>query len=439
MIKRLFVCILLLSQYTGWAQRMIGYQLSNYTGVNGVYLNPSSIADNYWGTHINVATISLQAADQPRLPLATLPFAKANLKLHGQKLAIKEADVRGPGIMYQLPNNHSVSITTRYRSDLNLTGAYDLINWFQGNTLALADIQRSADLTSDAFGEVALSYALPVIRQEEHFLKIGGTYKYIRGLQTSQLSSSGRFNAPANQLNYAIDGLQTTYSDLITLNQLTLSDALFGKIPGNGHGFDLGFIYEFRPVTYKAEEQSAARYLFKIGVSLLDMGSIRYKNASSWAVPARSGTLNQVEVQPPRTPTQVRDAVARSLGIVPEGTIGDLSMKLPQALSIQLDAQIRPNWFVGATWWKPSNLSASAQHRAELITIGPRYESPELEYSLMANYWRPMGKVSIGGHLRYRVFTIGSDNLFGFFTDNGLTSHLFAGVTLPLRGRVSAQ
>ncbi|WP_338874835.1 DUF5723 family protein [Spirosoma sp. SC4-14] len=426
---------------SAYAQRMTGSLLSNYAGTNGLYLNPSSIADSRWGTHINFTTLSLQAVAQPRLPLATLPFARANIKLHGDPLAIKDADVRGPGAMYQLPNNHSFAITTRYRSDLNLTGAYDLINWFQGDLAALPDAVRTAQLTSDAFGELALSYALPVLDQEQHFIKVGGTYKYIRGLQTTQLNATGRFGAPTDQLNYSLNSLQTTYSDLVTLNKLTFSDALLGSVPGIGHGFDLGFTYEFRPEAESFRYQkdgkrltdaSITKYKFRLGVALLDIGSIRYKNASSWFVQPRDGSLLQSDVQPPRTPTQVRDAVARSLGIVPEGTIGDLSMKLPQTLSIQLDAQLKDGWFVGAAWWKPANASAAAQHRAELITIGPRYESEKREYSAMINYWQPLGKVSIGAHARFGVFTIGSDNLLGFITNNGLSSHLFMGVTMSL-------
>lgn len=439
MLKSVLIWILWLFVGSVYAQRMTESLLSNYAGTNGLYLNPSSIADSRWGTHINFTTFSLQAVAQPRLPLATLPFAKANISLHGDPLAIKEADVRGPGGMCQLPNNHSFAITTRYRSDLNLTGAYDLINWFQGDLATLPEAIRTAKLASDAFGEIALSYALPVLDQDQHFIKVGGTYKYIRGLQTTQLTATGRFGAPADQLSYSLNSMQTTYSDLITLNKLTFSDALLGAVPGIGNGFDIGFTYEFRPEAEsyrypmngkRLVDASTTKYKYRFGMSLLDIGSIRYKNASSWSVQPRDGTLLQSDVQPPKTPTQVRDAVARSLGIVPEGTIGDLSMKLPQTLSVQLDAQVKNGWFVGATWWKPTNASGVAQHRAELITIGPRYESAKREYSASINYWQPLGKVSIGAHARFGKFTIGSDNLLGFITDNGLSSHLFMGVTM---------
>jgi hypothetical protein len=445
MPKRLLIGILCLVPGFLIAQRMTGYQLSNYAGTNGLSLNPSSIADSRWGTYVNIGTVSFQAANQPRVPLATLFFAQANIKLHGQDLAMKEVDMHGPGAMYQLPNNHAFAVTTRYRSDLNLTGAFDLINWFQGSTAPLADINRSAHLTSTAFGEIALSYALPIFVKDYHFVKAGGTYKYIRGLQTTELAANGKFGAPSDWLGYSLNSLTTTYSDLITLNQLTFGDALFGKIPGTGNGFDIGFTYEFRPEAesfyYPMDgktlvDASATKYKFRFGLSLLDIGSIRYKNASSWMVQPRDGTLLQSEIKPPRTPTQVRDAVARSLGIVPEGTIGDLTVKLPQTLSVQLDAQVRKGWFVGAAWWKPTRSSADraaiAQHRAELITFGPRYESAGLEFSAMVNYWQDLGKVSLGTHVRIGMFTIGSDNLVGFISDNGMAAHLFAGVTLPI-------
>lgn len=426
------------------AQRLTGSQLSNYAGTNGLYLNPSSIADSRWGTHINLATVSFLAGSQPKLPLVTVPFAQADLKLHGQELAMKQIDLRGPGAMYQLPGGQAIAVTTRYRSDLNLIGDYDLVHWFLGDKTPLETRERSAELLSDTFGEIALSYAISVLDKNHHFLKVGGTYKYMRGLQTTALTTSGRFGASSDQLAYSLNGLQTTYSDLLALSKLKFSDVLFGKVPGVGRGFDIGFTYEFRPLAESFQyamdgkmfsDAAVTKYKYRVGVSLLDIGNIQYQNASTWSVPPRDGTLQQVEVQPPNTPTLIRDALARSLGIVPEGSIGDLTMKLPQTLSVQADARVTKNWFVGGVWWKPMQPSAVAQHRAELISVGPRYESARLEFSAMINYWQPLGKVSLGTHIRWGKFTLGSDNLLGFVADNGLSTNLFAGVTLSFRAK----
>jgi hypothetical protein len=448
MLNRLFFTILCLLPGPLFAQRLTAFQLSNYAGTNGVYLNPSSIADSRWGGYINLTTVSFQANPQPRLPLATVPFSQANLKLHDQELALNQVDFRGPGFMVQILGNQALAITTRYRADLNLNGSYDLVQWVQGNKTPLAAGSRSVQLDSHAFGEIALSYAASVIDRKQHYLKIGATYKYLRGLQTATMATNGRFEAPSGQLNYSVDGLQTTYSDLTTLSTLTIGDALYGSVPGAGVGFDLGFTYEFRP---KAEsfrypmdgkirsDASETKYRFRIGASLLDIGGIRYRNASTWTVQSRAGSLQQTDVQPPKTPSQVRDAVARSLGIVPDGTIGDLTQRLPQTLAVQLDAQLVRNVFFGATWWKPTGPTAAvagtAQHRSELISFGPRYESPELELAVTGNYWRPLNKFSVGAHVRVGLVTVGSDNLQGFFSGNGLATHLFASVAIPIRAR----
>ncbi|WP_236648927.1 DUF5723 family protein [Spirosoma sp. 209] len=436
--------VLCLLSAHAFAQRLTAYQLSNYAGTNGVYLNPSSMADSRLGTHINLATVSVQAAAQPRLPLATVPFASASLKLRGQDLAVKEADLRGPGLMVQLRDSKAFAITTRYRSDINLTGGYDLVDWFEGSKAPLPAGNRSVALSSDAFGEVAFSYAMPVFDWQQHFVKAGLTYKYIRGLQSSSLQANGDFSAPSTQVSYSLNSLQTTYSDLATLSKLNVADVLLGSVPGSGSGFDIGVTYEFRPRAESFRYQMDGRpmsdvtqtkYQFRLGLALLDIGSIRYKNASSWTVQPRTGTLQQAAVQPPKTPTEVRNAVAQSLGVLPEGSIGDLTHKLPQTFSVQADAQLGKGWFFGAAWWKPTTADAAAQHRAELITFGPRYESAGSEFSVTGNYWQPLGKFSVGTHVRVGLFTVGTDNLLGFFSDNGLSAHVFAGVALPIGAR----
>lgn len=423
------------------AQRLTAYQLGNYAGTNGTYLNPSSIADSRLGTHISLATVSLQAGPQPRLPLATIPFVKANLNLRGQALALKEVDLRGPGVMVQLRGSKAFAITTRYRADLNLTGGYDLIDWFEGNKSPLTPANRSLTLNADAFGEIAFSYAMPVLDWQQHFVKAGGTFKYLRGLQSSNLRADGQFGAPAGQLSYALNSAQATYSDLETLSSLRVSDVLLGATPGTGTGFDIGVTYEFRPKadSYRyptdgktLSDVTLTKYRLRLGVSLLDIGSIRYRNASTWVVQSRAGTLQQTAVQPPKTPVAVRDALARSLGVAPEGTTGELTQKLPQTLSVQADAQLGKGWFFGAAWWKPTGaMVGPAQHRAELVSFGPRYESAGSEFSVSGNYWQPLGKFSVGTHVRVGIVTVGTDNVLGFFQDNGLSTHIFAGVTLP--------
>ncbi|GAB3992683.1 hypothetical protein GCM10028807_26090 [Spirosoma daeguense] len=420
-----------------FAQRLTGYQLSNYAGTNSVYLNPSSIADSPWKMYANVVTASFQAMAQPRLPLATVPFVKATPRLGGESLAFKQADIHGPAFLLQLRNKHTFAVTTRYRSDLNMTGDYDLVRWFQGDKTPLPNMTRSLRVSADAFGEIALSYAVPVVNRSGHFLKVGGSFKYIRGLQTASLSAEGDFVAMSDQMNYTVRQMEVSYSDLVSLSRLSFGDALLGEIPGVGTGVDLGFTYEFRPQRNVVKDNVGVRnpknkYRFRIGVSLLDMGSITYKESSVLRVMPTASSLLQANIQPPKTPTQMRDAVARTLGVLPEGEVGDLEKKLPQTLSVQLDANIGEGWFLGGTWWKPAEPIAEAQHKSGLITIGPRYESAKLEYSAMINYWQQPGKLSIGGHIRYGFLTIGSDNLLGFFSYNGLAAHIFAGVAAPL-------
>ena len=59
MSKKMFLCALWLGVLmpAARAQQWLGLANSNYAGINGVYLNPSSIADSRYGFQLNLVAV----------------------------------------------------------------------------------------------------------------------------------------------------------------------------------------------------------------------------------------------------------------------------------------------------------------------------------------------------------------------------------------------
>lgn len=422
------------------AQQLIGVQSSNYAGTNGLYLNPSSIADSRWGAFLNLGMASVQATDQP-LPWAAIPFSKTKLKLRGEEQGLTQVDVRGPGVMAQFLNRHAVALTTRYRADFRATGDTELVGWLRGRTRPVPQGPKTIALQSDAYSELAVSYAASVLDWQQHFLKVGGTYKMLRGSQTIDLRSGGSWGTSSDDLlPYTIAFVESTQSDLTYLSDYTIRKAISGSAPGRGSGFDLGFTYEFRPEAEKyryrmdgktVSDAALTKYRLRVGVSLLDVGKVRYREAANYRLTDATGTIRQADFQNLQSTEAVQIALLLQLRRPVDITPQERTVDLPQTLVVNVDGQIGKGWFVGATLVSPRQSSATGLHRSGVVSVGPRYESSGFEFGLSGNYWRDYRKYSVSTYVRLGVFTLGSDNLLGFFSDNGLNAHAFAGVTIP--------
>ena len=242
-------------------------------------------------------------------------------------------------------------------------------------------------------------------------------------------------------LIYELTRLESTKSDLAYTSNLSLDKLLTGSSPGTGSGFDVGFTYEFRPKAdqfrYRMDgkigsDVTKTKYLLRFDVALLDIGAIRYKNVTNTRAVNLNGALGQKDFSSFKNSAEAHNRLLSVFsGRATDETLLELETKLPQTLIVQADLQLGKGWFVGSAWVLPTKPSATALPRATLLTLGPRYESSGFEWSLMGNYWKDAGKFALASHVRLGVFTIGSDNVLGFFSNNGLNASAFAGVMIP--------
>ena len=221
------------------------------------------------------------------------------------------------------------------------------------------------------WAEVGFNYGQVVLDQEEHFLKLGGTIKYLKGYSAAYFQTSNlQFNLKNNDTTQLITGnLNYGYSD--NLPGL-IENGLDNKFNSNfGVGLDLGFVYEWRP-KYKDFKydmdgetnlwmKNKNKYKAKVGISLIDLGSMRFKKGGL----SRNFSVNNsspFDLQSFSTASSLSDfdqiidslinessAAGNTNWTSEQSPNSTFVMRTPTALSLQLDYQLGKYFYVNVS------------------------------------------------------------------------------------------
>jgi hypothetical protein len=203
----------------------------------------------------------------------------------------------------------------------------------------------------------------------------------------------------------------------------------------------LGVVYERKINGYQNWDryslcsQPYTPYLFRVGVSVLDIGRIRFNRNAYYM------TLTDASTFWPGFAEFGYTTMNNTLRTVSYHFWGDSSamiegnsfiIGLPTALSIQGDYNFYKNWYVSGTAVMPVKLYKNSVTRESLLAIVPRYESKNFAVSLpvsLFNYYDPR----IGVALRFKGFYLGSENPAGFFHFSDFTGlDFYMGIRISL-------
>lgn len=289
------------------------------------------------------------------------------------------------------------------------TGASNTLHrmTISGNAWATAGINVSKSIKLDWKNELLLGVTL------KKAIGFGGAY-FMHDNMTATNLSQNSFSLDHTNIRYA------SYAG-----------------PGQGMGLDLGtgWIYhkpEYRqPGGYKDKH---TLYLFKFGASLLDIGNIRYKNATvTTIVNNRLSTWNTQNVE--------QKLKGMSLGYVMLDTIlnnlpnyrsskQDIRIGLPTRLALSADYQVSPHCFVNTQIVQSlrSRYSVHARHQSYLA-VAPRWEWEFFEFSLPLYLEYDYRAFRVGASMRLGPLYIGSNNLASLlYTKSVRDADIFVGI-----------
>lgn len=450
LVKKIFTgLVLLLTAQSVVSQEMLGITASNYGGSNGLLINPGSILGSKLYMDVNILTGDIFVENnylyihgEDYTPMRYLqkdaefpeygPKKQAFDHYFDKNLKYAYTQLRfvGPSgfVVY---NDHAFALQTQVRNIVSLDKIpYDVANFaYEGldypPQFNINYVNNDFSIAAMSWGEIDLSYAYTVYKYSHDRVNLGVTLKYLMGY--SGVYVDGR------QLDYLM--LNDSTADIRNLDasvgfsgpvNYDNEDFPYGStFKGSGFGIDLGVTYIRTKRGHSNRrynrlcERPYEDYYYKIGVSLLDFGGIKFKdNAQLHEFDNVSHYWERIDTL---SFTSINDLVHQFSSRFysnPNASLANnqFTVGLPTAFSFQFDYHYFNQWYLGGMFIYPLNLNNNSIVRPAQAVLIPRYETREFEVSMPVSLYR-LERLRVGFSARYRSFTVGTDklgSLFGF-------------------------
>lgn len=462
MKRLLFLSLCLLySALPGLAQRYLGVATGDYSAINSIYLNPSSISgcgekvvvnlfamnigvDNNLGTFSKLGNVSNGSTNAFNIS-GTQNFS----------MLIPLMDVRLPSVLVSLndPLKQSFALTARVR-------AMNQFNHFDPNLYSsLTDPNHTSsqdydfksqnfNWTAHVWSEIGLTYALQVMDEGPNKLSAGVTLRYLGGVAYLSLkgknlnahypAGSDSFFADHSDLEFASN---TVSSNSAVSNGVQSSDVLgsiFGSRAGSGFGMDIGVTYTYKesgPLEIDENDNNKQNdHKVKVSVAVTDIGAIKYNDASNFVVNVTgNGYLTaQGLVANTKNWNDFRNYM------VTQGFTADTGNKatkvyMPTALVAGVDYQAYNRFFVNATFIANlANRNNFGNSYYSQLTITPRYDTKRLSVGLPLTYSFLANDMKMGFGFRFAGFFCGSDDIMALFSSSQHGFGFYFGGYVPI-------
>jgi hypothetical protein len=508
--KQLLFLLIIFSVAVGVtnAQDFLPMLNDNYSGINQAPLQPAAIADSRFDRDFNLLGFNCDIYNDAMLfnskwlrnPLSVLTnrgWWDKNTYLetpNGQaKNFFMSQSILGPGFLVSINEKHAVGFTYRLRSITNTDNLSEPLfrsvyseyeDPQQWNKWYFVNKMRSVQ---HIFGDYALIYAAEIWKRGPHFMKIGGSVKFLQGIAAAYVQTDSLFfyydensgptghgiswNSP-----YVRGGLSGNWGYYDQSNNFDYS-MNYQITDKPSVGFDIGLVYEYRPkfkqYMYNVDgrrylvRKDRTKYMFKIGVSLLDVGRLKYKkmyNSFNMTVESTHNYIRKYYESDNSIPanTYWMDVRKSSFSFLEYAAFvdtlynrylndqgvekdvddpGNFKVKLPTSFSLQVDFKIYRRIFVNMTTYTALNQAFNENpnsHYISLYSITPRFESKWITVAVPVQY-NQYQKFNVGLGIRTPFFYMGVTNFLSAMFKDRYGLDIYFGVKLSVfKGRPRA-
>jgi len=420
---RIFLLVIIVISFPSHAQEMFGIVNSNFAGVNGLEINPANTINSK--VYLDVNIISLGAflennylyihkedysfleflKKNPTLPeygKDSLPFDHYWEK--GREYVYQNLKFIGPSAM-MINGDHAFGIHSAVRAISAIWRIpYHLAN-FMYEDLSFKDqhninyIDNNYSFSNLVWMEVGAFYST-ILRQYNR-------NRWSAGVSINRLFAYTGSYMYVNSLDYIV--LNDSTADIPNLNGETgfslpidydnndyINDQ--GLFRGGGFSTNIGISFQRMKKVYRKSRykklchQNYKDYIYRIGVSIIDLGYINFKkNAQQHDftdVNHYWENINQTEF------TSINQFFRELSGRFYNGDstrslVADkFTMYLPTALSAQIDYHYRDNWYFSSMALIPVMYSVAQIYRPPQVMISVRYETENSRLSQPMFFFR---------------------------------------------------
>jgi outer membrane protein OmpA-like peptidoglycan-associated protein len=434
-------------------QQRLGLAHSNYGGVTNLMSNPADIANGRYRTYIGVGQVDLHFTNN-YFKIRNYNFT--NLGGNSDTLALTNKkgdylstgfDLAGLSWIQSINSKMTFGLSSRARGTFQAVGVTSsFYNTLGSNTDTVRDIKGAGfNIGGQVFSEIDASFAYNIVENNDYSLKVGATVKSLTGAlaggfslsqfdatRTKTLSDVDKYKVNNGLISIAYFGVDSLNSN--TSTNFAPSDIFGGS--GKGLGFDIGATYEHRVGSFNNSDGSTP-YLFRVGASLTDLGSIKYSGKGIRYYTANLTNLNINTSD--STFTGDSDDVLKALKINKDSFATSFKAQIPTMLRINADVRLAEHFYVNAYLAQSlANRYQIGTQYASFIALTPRFESRYFDFSLplaLTNNFKTFG---MGFGMRLGLVALGMDNFTGFLGNpSGLNAH--AGLNIGIGRKKNAQ
>jgi outer membrane protein OmpA-like peptidoglycan-associated protein len=478
----LLVCSLLLIVLRISAQDFMGYSMSNYSGITGAYLNPASIADSRFKFDMELIGADISFANNYLGFSKQLikgnnnngnnnnngPFNDITERMNGDnKSMFLNASIHLPSFMIRINPKNSIGFIARNRTYLNVDGlepnlAHQIYKGLQDSAQYAQTLDnKNLSLQFMSWTEYGVTFAHVFKDDGKHFLKAGATLKLLQGLGAFYMNIKDLHYSVSNKDTIAVFNTSASYGHSTNLAppvdpsnpKLTLA-ALFQNIYSNqvhpsassfGFGGDIGVVYEYRPNYQKFKYDMDGetnldmrwknKYKFKFGLSVNDLGGIKYAKApDSHDFTANVNLWDIAKFAPPNL-AAFDDSIKKRF--VEKQSDKSFYMVLPSNLSFQADYNVYKDFYAGLMGMYAFQFNTANQvHEISKIAFVPRWDQRWFGVFVPVSY-DGYRNLNYGVNIRLGPVIFGSNAINSYFGQSNIFGgefHVLFKIPIPYHG-----
>jgi hypothetical protein len=430
------------------SQEKIGLAISNYGGVYSNQMNPAASAGskvffdfNFVGADIflenNFLFIHKEDYNLIDFLSRTPTWPVSGVRGKGLDYAIsdelvqgfQQIDVMGPSVSYSL-GRHTFGLFSKL---MQITSINDLprditLLMYEGleyDALYGVDFSHGAfDVSTMGWWEIGGNYAYTFWEKRRDVISGGINLRVMFGYAGMSVNAENIDYTLVNDDSLTIRNINASIGFSAPIDFETNDFPVAGaKFKGKGLGVDLGVMFvrkkelptRSNPKRFCALEPKD--YLFKIGLSVLDLGKVTYKeNAQQHSYENVGVTLGDLDTL---TFGNINDLTAQFSTFFygdPDASLQSNSFALgtPARISVQADYQYFPNWYLNAGVVLPVKFSKKQLRKPSQAILSLRYETARFEVNLPVSLY-DFRKPRLGLYARFYFLSFGTDNLGGLF------------------------
>ncbi len=455
----LLAAILLLFCFHASAQRQLGVSGSNFDAANSLFLNPANIGgckekyiltlfsvnallDNNLGTLKSIGKL-IGGANSNNSGIKNTFNYTGNLKF---SMLAPMAEIRGPGIIIGLNNQHSLAFTTRLRvfnQFYNFNRLLYDVALKNPQTVSLNLNMKNFKWTLHTWSEAGLSYGGILVDNNKCQVKVGikvnllGGVGYI-GLDGRNLDlsyTSGIDSIGAKNANLVLSSSIYNADNAISANQIMGN--MFGG-GGRGFGGDAGIVYKSKSGNENSSAKDDDYYKFALSLSITDLGSITYDRMSDATITG-SGSLESAGLSASVKNYGELNKYLASRGYKNNTVIKPDIVYLPTAVLGSIDYFMIPNFYANLSMV----VNVADDYRFgnkyfSQITLTPRYDTKKMTIGIPLTYNTLTHNIRFGLGARYSSLFIGSDDILLLFMSGQYGFNIYCGgsIIIPKKGNV---